>query len=89
MEYDKESAQEELIKSCKSIFDDTINIFFSDIEISEDVYYSYCYEALSEVLNDYTSNSRVNFISLLTSKIIKTIEYILKNIFLMQKKYQK
>lgn len=79
LEYDKESEQEKLIKSSKSIIDDTLNIFFNNIDLKEEAY-SYANEALAEVLNDYNSNSRVNFIALLTSKIIRIIKANFKEI---------
>ncbi len=79
LEFDRDSSIEKIIREAKSIFDDTVNMFFNDIDLSEDIY-SYCNEALAEVLNNYNSNSRVNFIALLTSKIIKTIEANFKEI---------
>ncbi len=79
LEYDKESEQEKLIKSSKSIIDDTLNIFFNNIDLKEEAY-SYANEALAEVLNDYNSTSRVNFIALLTSKIIRIIKANFKEI---------
>lgn len=79
LEYDKESEQEKLIKSSKSIINDTLNIFFNNIDLKEEAYY-YANEALAEVLNDYNSNSRVNFIALLTSKIIRIIKANFKEI---------
>ena len=79
LEFEIENTKEEIINNSKYLIEETFNIFFNGIDLEEDAI-SYGYEAISKVLNDYKSNSKVNFIALIVSKIIKTIQMNFKEI---------